>query len=283
MVKINKLTNINDATVMAKLESFNVGGSIKDRMALYIIEDAEKSGKLTKNKILLEASSGNTGIAMAMIAAVRGYKITVVMPESVSVERRKLIKAYGAELILSPTAEGTGGAVGLKDKLLSKNTQKYINLDQFKNPANILAHYETTGKEIIEQTKGMVDIVVLGVGTDGTGVGVSRRLKEYNSDIKIVGVMPELGASVQGLRNPKELNPAQLFDEIIEISKDTVPATYEITRKLAKEEGILVGMSSGAAMYVALNKAKEAGKEKTVVAILPDRGERYLSTSLFEL
>lgn len=288
MVKINKLASTDGAEVLAKLESFNVGGSVKDRMALYLIEDAEKSGKLTKDKILLEASSGNTGIAMAMIAAVKGHKITIVMPESVSLERRKLIKAYGAELILSPAAGGTGGAVGLKDELLSENPQKYVNLDQFKNPANILAHYETTGKEIIDQTKGKVNMVVLGVGTAGTGAGVSRRLKEYNSDIKIVGVMPELGVSVQGLRNPKELNPTRLFDEkvfdeIIEISKDTVSATYEITRKLAKEEGILVGMSSGAAMYVALNKAKEAGKEKTVVVILPDTGERYLSTSLFEL
>ncbi len=287
MVKINKLTGAGDARILAKMESFNVGGSVKDRMALFIIEDAEKSGKLTKDKILLEASSGNTGIAMAMIAATKGYKITVVMPESVSVERRKLIKAYGAELILSPAAEGTGGAVSLKDKLLSKNSQKYINLDQFKNPANILAHYETTGKEIIEQTHGEVDMIVLGVGTAGTGVGVSRRLKEYDSNIKIVGVMPGLGVSVQGLRNPKELNPTRLFDkkvfdEIIEISKNTVPATYEITKKLAKEEGILAGMSSGAAMYVALNKAKELGKGKTIVVILPDTGERYLSTDLFE-
>lgn len=288
MVEINKLTKAGDARVLAKLESFNAGGSIKDRMALYIIKDAEKSGKLTKSKVLLEASSGNTGIAMAMIAAAKGYKITIVMPESVSVERRKLIKVYGAELILSPAAGGTGGAVGLKDKLLSENPQKYINLDQFKNPSNTLAHYETTGKEIIEQTKGKVDIVVLGVGTAGTGVGVSRRLKEYSSNIKIVGVMPELGVSIQGLRNPKELNPTQLFeekafDEIIEISKDAVSATYEITRKLAREEGILVGMSSGAAMYIALNKAKEAGKGKTIVVILPDTGERYLSTPLFEL
>lgn len=287
LVKINKLTDPKDASVLAKLEAYNIAGSIKDRMALYLIVDAEKSGKMNKNKTLLEASSGNTGIAMAMIAAVKGYKITIVIPESVSLERRKLIKAYGAELILSPAVKGTGGAVELKDELLSKNPDKYINLDQFKNPANILAHYETTGREIIEQTEGKVDLVVIGIGTAGTGVGVSKRLKEYNPNIKIVGVLPELGSAIQGLRNPKELNPTRLyekkyFDEIIEIKKNLIPEALSVARVLAKKEGILTGMSSAAVMYVALAKAKQLGKNKTIVAILPDTGERYLSTTLFE-
>lgn len=287
MVKINNLTDKNDAKILAKLEEYNIGGSLKDRMALYLIEDAEKKGRIDKNKILLEASSGNTGIAMSMIASVKGYKISIVIPESVSVERRKLIKAYGAELILSPGEKGTGGAVEVKNKLLADNPDKYINLDQFKNPANIQAHYETTGKEIWDQTKGKLDMVIISVGTAGTGVGVSQRLREFNPNIKIVAVMPELGAPIQGLRNPKELNPTQLFDssafdEIIEIPKDIVPTTHMIGRELAKKEGILAGMSSAAAMYIALEKARLLGKSKTIVVILPDTGERYLSTVLFE-
>lgn len=287
MVKINNLTGKNDATILAKLEEYNIGGSLKDRMALYLIEDAEKRGLIDKNKILLEASSGNTGIAMSMIASVKGYKITIIIPESMSVERRKLIKAYGAELILSPGDKGTAGAVDVKNKMLAEYPEKYTNLDQFKNPANIQAHYETTGEEIWKQTKGKLDMVVISIGTAGTGVGVSRRLKEHNSNIKIVAVMPALGAPIQGLRNPKEPNPTQLydekaFDEVIEIPKETVPATHLVGRELAKKEGILSGMSSAAAMYIALQKAKELSKDKTIVVILPDTGERYLSTVLFE-
>lgn len=287
MVRINKLTGKNDAVIFAKLEEYNIGGSVKDRMALYLIEDAERSGKMTKDKVLLEASSGNTGIAMAMIAGVKGYKIEIVIPESVSIERRKLIKAYGAVLILSPGEKGTGGAVELKNKLLAENPDKYINLDQFKNPANITAHYETTANEILEETGGRIDMVVLGLGTAGTGIGVSRRLKETDSKIKIVGVLPELGSAIQGLRHPKELNPTQLFDgkyfdEIIEIKKDLIPETFVVARSLAKKEGILSGMSSGAAMYISLQKAKILGTGKVIVTILPDTGERYLSTSLFE-
>ncbi|MFZ2970584.1 MAG: PLP-dependent cysteine synthase family protein [Minisyncoccia bacterium] len=287
MVRINKLTVKNDAAIFAKLEEYNIGGSVKDRMALYLIEDAERSGKLTKDKVLLEASSGNTGIAMAMIAGVKGYKIEIVIPESVSVERRKLIKAYGAELVLSPGGKGTGGAVELKDKLLAENPGKYINLDQFKNPANITAHYKTTANEIIKETRGEIDMVVLGLGTAGTGIGVSKRLKEVDPGIKIVGVLPELGSAIQGLRHPKELNPTQLFDEkyfdeIIEIKKELIPETFAVARNLAKYEGILAGMSSGAAMYISLQKAKILGKGKIIVTILPDTGERYLSTSLFE-
>jgi cysteine synthase len=287
LVKINKLTKENEATVFAKLAWYNIGGSVKDRMAKYLIEYAEASGRLTKDKIILEATSGNTGIALAMIAAAKGYKITIVMPESVSVERRKIIKAYGAQLILSPGEKGTAGAIELKQKLLKENPEKYIDIDQFKDPANILAHYQTTGKEILKQTNGKVDMIVVGIGTAGTGVGVSLRVKEYNPKIKIVGVTPKLGVSIQGLRNPKEAYPTQLFrkesfDEIVEISKEEMPKIFEIAREMAKKEGLLIGMSAGAIMYVALSKARELGKGKTIVAVLPDSGLKYLSTNLFE-
>jgi len=286
IVKINKLTGENDAAVLAKLEEYNIGGSIKSVMALYMIETAEKSGELTKDKVIIEASSGNTGIAMAIIAAVKGYKITIIIPESVSVERRKLIKAYGAELILSSGEKGTDGATEMKKELVAKNPGKYADLDQFKNPANVLAHYNITGKEILAQTEGKVDMVVISIGTAGTGVGVSKCLKEYNPKIKIIGVMPEIGAKIQGLRNSQELSRTNLFqndafDEIIEIKKELVPKTFIVSKMLAQEEGILAGMSSGAAMYIALQKAKELKKGKTIVVILPDNGERYLSTGLF--
>ncbi|MFX1520902.1 MAG: PLP-dependent cysteine synthase family protein [Promethearchaeota archaeon] len=287
LLKINNLTDPNRATVYAKLEWYNIGGSVKDRMALYLLEYANVAGKLSNSKTILEATSGNTGIALAMIAAAKGYKIAIVMPESVSVERRRVIKAYGAELILSPGVKGTGGAVELKQELLRENPDKYIDIDQFKDPANILAHYETTGKEILEQTKGKVNMIVVGIGTAGTGVGTSLRVKEHDPKIKIIGVMPKLGISVQGLRNPGEPYPTQLFrrecfDEIIEISKEELPKTFEIARRVAKEEGLLIGLSAASIMYVALQKAKELGNGKTVVAILPDDGMKYLSTSLFE-
>jgi len=222
-----------------------------------------------------------------MIAAAKGYKITIIMPESVSLERRKIIKAYGAELILSPGEKGTGGAIEFKQKLLKQHPQKYIDLNQFKDPANILAHYQTTGKEILEQTKGNVNMIVVGVGTAGTGVGTSLRVKSYRPDIKVVGVMPELGVGIQGLRNPRESYPTELyrreyFDEIVELSERELPETFEVARRVAREEGLLIGMSAGAILYVAMKKAKKLGKEKTIVAVLPDSGERYLSTSLFQ-
>ncbi|MEN2998597.1 MAG: PLP-dependent cysteine synthase family protein [Brevinematia bacterium] len=273
--------------IFAKLEWYNIGGSVKDRLALYLIEYAEVSGKLDRNKTIIEATSGNTGIGLAMIAAFKGYKIDIVMPESVSIERRKIIKAYGANLILSPGDKGTGGAVELKRELLEKYPDKYVDLDQFKDPANILAHYQTTGKEIIEQMDGKVDMVVVGIGTAGTGVGVSMRLKEFNQGIKIIGVMPKLGVKIQGMRNPNEPNPTQLFrpecfDEIVEIENEEVPKTYEVAREVAKKEGLLVGMSAASLLYVAIKKSKELPSDKNIVVILPDSGMKYLSTQLFE-
>ena len=287
LLRINKIVDPSCATVYAKLEWYNIGGSVKDRMALYLIDYAKAKGKLDKDKTILEATSGNTGIALSMIAAVKGYKITVVMPESVSVERRKIIGAYGAELILSPGEKGTGGAVELKQKLLKEHPEKYVDVDQFQDPANILAHYQTTGKELLEQTGGRLDMVVVGVGTAGTGVGTSMRVKERNPNIKVVGVMPKLGVAIQGLRNPGELNPTKLFrrdafDEVVEITKEEIPETFETARRMSREEGLLVGISSGAIMCVALKKARELGRGRTLVAVLPDSGEKYLSTNLFQ-
>jgi len=287
MVKIGKLVGEKDATVLAKLEWYNIGGSIKDRAALYLIKKAEEEGRMNPDKIILEATSGNTGIALAMISAVKGYKIAIVMPESVSVERRKIIKAYGAELILSSATKGTGGAIELKQHLLKENPDKYVDINQFKDPANVLAHYETTGKEILEQSDEKVDMIVVGVGTAGTGVGISKRVKEFNPNIRIVGMTPKLGVSIQGLRNPKESYSTQLFNrdafnEIIEITREEMQTIFEVTRKLAREEGLFVGLSAGAIMYVALKKAKELGRGKVIVAVLPDSGMKYLSTTLFE-
>lgn len=286
LVRINNLTGSNDATVYAKLEWFNIGGSVKDRLALYIIEYAQAAGRLNRKKRILEATSGNTGIALAMIAAAKRYKLTVVMPESVSIERRRIIRAYGAELILSPAPKGTAGAIELKQKMLKEDPEKYIDVDQFKDPANILAHYETTGKEILEQTHGQLDMIVVGVGTAGTGVGVSMRVREGKPGVRIIGVTPKLGTAIQGLRNPNEPFPTQLFrsewfDEVIEISDAEKETTFQVAREVAKQEGLLIGMSSGAIMHVALKKAKELGKEKIIVAILPSAGERYLSTPLY--
>jgi len=288
LIRINKLTSKNDATIWAKLEWYNIGGSIKDRMVLYLIRYAEAEGKINKEKTILEATSGNTGIALAMIAALRGYKTTIIIPESASVERQKIIEAYGANLLFSSGEKGTAGAIELKEKMLKESPEKYVDLDQFKNPVNVLAHYQTTGKEILEQTEGRLNAVIVGIGTSGTGVGISKRLKEYNQAIKIIGVTPKKGVSIQGLRNPNEPYPTQLFkkeafDEIVEIGKEDIAKTFKVARRMAKEEGLLIGMSSGAIMWVALRKAKELGKGKTIVAVLPDNGLKYLTTPLFGL
>ena len=287
ILRLNNLLGPNDAEVYVKLEWYNIGGSIKDRMAKYLIEYAESAGKLSRDKTILEATSGNTGIALAMIAASKGYRITITMPESVSVERRKLIRAYGAELILSSGSKGTGGAIELKQKLLREDPEKFIDIDQFRDPANIMAHYHTTGREIIEQTNGKLDMIVVGIGTAGTGVGTSMRVKQYNPQIQIVGVTPELGFAIQGLRNPNEPYPTQLyqsekFDEVVELPKNLMVKIRDVARRTAKEEGLFVGISSAAIIYVSLQKANTLRKGKRIVAILPDSGLKYLSTDLFD-
>lgn len=284
LVRINKLTGKNDATVLVKLESQNIGGSIKDRIAKHMIETAEKEGKLTKDKIILEPTSGNTGIGLAIVAAVKGYKIKFAMSESVSEERKKILKAFGAEFILTPKEKGTDGAIELAYKMAKKEPEKYFMPDQFNNPANVQAHYENTGKEIIEQTGGKVDMLIAAIGTTGTVMGTGKRLKEFNPKIKIVGVEPHLGHKLQGMKSLKEAYRPGIYnrkglDEKVFIKDEDA---FRTARELALKEGLLVGMSSGAVMHVALQKAKELGKGKIIVAVLPDTGERYLTTGLFD-
>lgn len=277
--KLNKNPNVK---LFAKLEGNNPGGSVKDRPALYMIEDAEKKGLLTKDKIVLEPTSGNTGIGLAMVCSAKGYKVKLVMPACVSIERRMILEAFGAEVILSPSKEGTDGAIRLAHKILQEEKNKYFMPNQFENPANILAHYETTGPEIISQTSGKVTHFVAGMGTTGTLMGVAKRLKEFNEKIKVVGVEPVEGHRIQGLKNmkeaivPKIYNPS-ILDEHYYVTDDEA---FETTRKLALEEGIFAGMSSGASMFIAL-KIAEKISSGVIVVILPDRGDRYLSTSLF--
>ena len=283
LVKINKLTGENDATILAKLEKFNPGGSVKDRIAKYMIECAEKEGKLTKDKIILEPTSGNTGIGIAIVAAVKGYKVLFTIPESVSTERRIILKAFGAKILLTPKEKGTDGAIEKAYTMAKENPDKYFMLDQFNNQYNLLSHYETTGKEIIEDTDRKVDMLVASMGTTGTIMGAGKKLREFNPNIRIIGVEPYTGHKIQGLKSMKESYRPGIYnrkgmDEKVFIKDEDA---YETTRQLALKEGLLVGMSSGAAMFVALRKAKELGKEKTIVVILPDGGEKYLTTGIF--
>jgi cysteine synthase len=279
LVKINKLNPYKNVAIYAKLEGMNPGGSVKDRTALFLIKKAIEIGKLTKDKIILEPTSGNTGIGLAMVAAVLNFKTLIVLPENVSIERRKILKAFGAEIVLSPAEKGTDGAIDKAKELLNENPDKYIMLDQFSNKNNILAHYETTGKEILEQTEGKLDYFVAGIGTSGTLMGVSKRLKEYRKDIKIVAVEPVLGHKQQGLKNLKEAHVPEIFDKdkIDDIVQIYDKEAFELTRKLAKEEGIFVGISSGSALAGALKVAKSVEKG-IIVTIFPDSGFKYLST-----
>ena len=268
--------------LFAKLEGSNPGGSVKDRIALYMIEAAEREGKLTRDKIVLEATSGNTGIGLAMVAAAKKYRVKLTMPACVSMERRKILEAFGAELLLSPSEEGTDGAIRLAHRIYSEDSGMYFMPNQFDNQANVLAHYETTGKEIIEQTGGKITHFVAGMGTTGTLMGVGKRLKEFNKDIKIIGVEPVLNHRIQGLKNMSESIVPKIFDPSLLDERHVIndEEAFDITRMLAVKEGIFVGMSSGAAMHVGLRKSSEL-REGVIVVILPDRGDRYLSTSLF--
>jgi len=282
LVRLEKVNPYPRVGIYAKLEGNNPGGSVKDRIAYYMIMEAEQAKLISPGDTILEATSGNTGIGLAMVGAARGYKVRLVMPECVSMERRKVLEAFGAELVLSPGNEGTDGAIKLAHKIMNEHPDRYFMPNQFDNPANIRAHYETTGKEIIEQTKGELDCFVAGMGTTGTIMGAGRRLKEFNPKIRIIGIEPLLGHKVQGLKNmsesivPKIYNPDAL-DEKINVNDDEA---YDMARNLALQEGLFVGMSSGAAMCGALKVAEKLGKGKIVV-VLPDRGDRYLSTALF--
>ncbi len=283
LVRINKLNKNKNVEIVAKIEGQNPGGSIKDRVALKMIEQAEAEGSLTKDKIIIEATSGNTGIGLAMIAAVRNYKLIIVMSEKVSVERRKMIEAFGAEIILTPKDAGTDSAILKVKELVAENPEKYFAPDQFSNRYNKIAHYKLTAEEIWKQTNGKIDYFVSSIGTSGTIMGVGKALKENNPKIKIVEAHPVEGHYIQGLKNMQEAiipaiyNPDKI-DERIMVETETA---FKTARRIIKEEGIFAGMSSGAAMYAALKIAEKIDKGRIVV-IFPDRAEKYLSTELFK-
>jgi len=290
LVKLNKLVEDNMAEVYVKLESFNPGSSVKDRIALAMIEAAEQAGILKPGATIVEPTSGNTGIGLAMVAASRGYKLILVMPETMSVERRNLLKAYGAELILTPGSEGMKGAVRRAEELLAQNPGYFLP-QQFKNPANPEIHRKTTALEILEQTGGQLDAFVGGVGTGGTITGVGEVLKEKIPGIKVVAVEPAASPvlsggnpgphKIQGIGAgfvPDVLN-TKIYDQVIQVANEDA---METARNLARNDGILVGISSGAAVWAALKVAKELGAGKRVVVVAPDTGERYLSTELFQ-
>jgi len=283
LVKIQYPNGSNGVRILGKLEGNNPGGSVKDRIAYHMIQKAEEEGRLTRDKVILEPTSGNTGIGLSMVAASKGYRCLLTLPECVSVERRNTLRAFGAELEITIACDGTDGAIRKAYDIYESDPEKYFMPNQFENPYNIEAHYMTTGKEILEQTAGEIDMFVAGMGTSGTLMGVSRRLKEHNPAIQIVGVEPVEGHAIQGLKNMKEAIVPKIYepkriDRIIQVDDDHA---YDTTRWLALTQGIFVGMSSGAAVYGAMQAAKDL-KNGTVVCILPDRGDRYLSTTLFK-
>jgi len=282
LVRINKLNPNKNVTMYAKVEGFNPTGSIKDRIALNMIQQAEAEGRLTKGKTIIEPTSGNTGVALAMIGAIKGYDVEIVMSGAVSVERRQMIKAFGGTVTLSEGKYGTDGAIRKARELVKANPDKYFMPDQFSNEYNKMAHYRTTGDEIWKQTGGNVDYLVSALGTSGTLMGIGKALKEHNPDVKIVCAHPVKGHYIQGLKNMEEAIVPSIYDPSqidITIMVETEVA-YEMTRQIVKQEGIFVGMSSGAAMYAAIEIAKKASSG-TIVTIFPDRGEKYLSTDLF--
>lgn len=283
LVELRRLRPGHGARLLAKLEGNNPGGSVKDRPALWMIYAAEKEGKLNPGKVVLEPTSGNTGIGLAMVCACKGYRLKLTLPECVSKERRQVLLAFGAELVLTPADQRTDGAIREAHRIMADDPDRYYMPNQFENPANWLSHYETTGPEILEQTGGKVTAFVAGMGTTGTLMGVSRRLKEYNPDIRVVGVEPVEGHAIQGLKNMTEsivpgIYDRNRLDSIVAVNDREALAC---ANRLAVEEGLFVGMSSGAAVWAASRVANELPPEATVVTLLPDRGDRYLSTNLF--
>ncbi|MBD3300743.1 MAG: cysteine synthase [Candidatus Moranbacteria bacterium] len=286
LIKLNRVIRRKKLNIFAKLEGSNPSGSIKDRIALAMIEKAELKGQLSKAKIILEASSGNTGISLAMIAAVKNYKVTIVMSNAASIERRKIIQSFGAKVVLSNQEEGTAGAINKAHKLISRNSRKYFYTNQHNNLNNFLTHYQTTAPEIWRQTKGKIDYFICSIGTCGTVMGVAKFLKEKRPKIKVIAVEPQFGEKIEGIRNLDEKNSPRNFnlykpDLIDEIVKVDRTEALNASRQVIKEEGIFVGQSSGAAI-AGIKKFAKTAKKGNIVTIFPDRGEKYLSTSLFD-
>ena len=283
LVKINRLCPNPKVNIYAKLEGFNPTGSIKDRIAYKMLERAESSGALSKGKIIVEPTSGNTGIGLAIAAVVKGYKLMIFMSEAVSIERRIIIRSYGGEVILTPAEEGTDGAIRRARKLVAENPDKYFMPDQFSNAGNYLAHYQTTATEIWRQMNGEIDYLVCALGTSGTIMGISKFLKKRNPDIKVVSAHPIKGHYIQGLKNMEEAivpaiyDPSKIDIEVMIESEEAI----EIARQLIAKEAIFAGMSSGAAMLAAM-KTAETIESGNMVVIFPDRAEKYVTTKLFE-
>ncbi len=293
IVKLNRVVDEEMADIYLKLEFYNPGSSVKDRIALAMIEEAESSGRLKQGMVIIEPTSGNTGIGLAMVAAAKGYKAILVMPDTMSIERRNLLRAFGAELVLTPGAQGMKGAIAKAEEMAVDNPNYYVP-QQFKNPANPKIHQETTGPELVEQGKaiGGLDAFIAGIGTGGTITGAGEVLKEAFPEIKIYAVEPQDSPVLSG-GNPgphkiqgigagfvPEILNTQIYDEILQVSND---AAFEMGRRIAREEGILVGISTGAAVHASLDIARKLGKGKKVVVIAPSYGERYLSTPMFNL
>jgi S-sulfo-L-cysteine synthase (O-acetyl-L-serine-dependent) len=283
LVRLSTINPYPQVSIYAKLEGNNPGGSVKDRPARRMILAAEASGELTPDKIILEPTSGNTGIALAMIAAARGYRIKLVMPACVSVERRSVLEAYGAEIVLSPGCEATDGAIRLAHKIYQESPDIYYMPNQYANQSNVLAHYETTGPEIWNQTTGLITHFVAGMGTSGTLMGAAKYFREAAQGVQVVGIEPVLGHKIQGLKNMREAIVPPIYDESRLTRKIVVEddLAFETSRQLAMQEGIFCGMSGGAAVAGALKLAAEL-ESGCLAVIIPDRGDRYLSTNLFK-
>ena len=282
MVRINRLNPNPAVNIFAKLEGFNPTGSIKDRIALKMIEDAENDGRLRPGQTIIEPTSGNTGIGLAIIGIIKGYSVEIVMSDSVSVERRKIIRSYGATVTLTPGTEGTDGAIRLARKKVAENPDRYFMPDQFKNAANYLTHYQSTALEIWQQTGGKIDYLVCALGTSGTIMGLSKFLKVMKPDIKVVCAHPVRGHYIQGLKNMEEAIVPDIYDPSQIDIQEMVESEEAITmaRRIISEEAIFAGMSSGAAMLAAVRTARRIDKGNIVV-VFPDRAEKYLSTSMF--
>jgi S-sulfo-L-cysteine synthase (O-acetyl-L-serine-dependent) len=282
LIRINKLNPNINASIYAKIEGNNPTGSIKDRIALKMIEQAEAEGSLEKGKTIIEPTSGNTGIGLAMIGVVKGYNVEIIMSSAVSVERIKMIESFGAKVTLTDAKLGTDGAITKARELVKGNPEKYFMPDQFSNKYNKIAHYKTTSEEIWKQTNGRIDYFVSAIGTSGTIMGVGKALRENNPKIKIVCAHPVKGHYIQGLKNMEEAIVPSIYEpsEIDETINVETEVAFEMARQIVKKEGIFVGMSSGAAMYAAVEVAKKI-KSGIIVVIFPDRGEKYLTTDLF--